>query len=241
MKWLFILIFLLNIAYFSYSSFYHTQNITIIPAVDAQHNSQNQIKLLSEVNADELQLITKTDDILSSVVEPKTAPENDQLNYINRSNEKIYNQCFKIGPVNKKIIDEVRFMLEALYANTVSFQIQTTSAATYHRIYIPPQINEKETNNTLSVLDANGLNDHYVMSIDGRKNAIALGVYKNRRTAENIALKAKNLGFSTTIEGITNDKNSLYYLQIDITNSPDLTAYNELMEQKELKSLNCSK
>jgi hypothetical protein len=126
MKWLFILIFLLNIAYFSYSSFYHTQNITIIPAVDAQHNSQNQIKLLSEVNADELQLITKTDDILSSVVEPKTAPENDQLNYINRSNEKIYNQCFKIGPVNKKIIDEVRFMLEALYANTVSFQIQTT-------------------------------------------------------------------------------------------------------------------
>ncbi len=79
------------------------------------------------------------------------------------------------------------------------------------------------------------------MSIDGRQNSIALGVFKNRRTSENIALKARNLGFSTIIEAITNDKNSLYYLQIDISTSHDLTVYNDFIEEQQIKSSNCKK
>ena len=241
MKWLFILLFLSNIAYFTYSNFFQVNQTTTISTASSNDNLENQIKLLSEVNADELQLITKTDDTSMAVVETKSAPKNDQLNYINRSNEKIYNQCFKIGPVKKKIIDDVRFILEKKYSNNISFQIQSTSKPTYHRIYILPQKNQAEINRTLSILDENGLNDHYVMSIDGRQNAIALGVFKNRRTAENIGLKAKNLGFSTIIEAITNDKNSLYYLQIDISTSHDLTVYNDFIEQQQIKSSNCIK
>ncbi len=77
------------------------------------------------------------------------------------------------------------------------------------------------------------------MSIDGRKNAIALGVFKQKKAAEKIAAIAKRVGLSTTIEAISNDKNSLYKLHINFQKNHDISKYHELIKQKNLESIVC--
>ncbi|WP_198265282.1 hypothetical protein [sulfur-oxidizing endosymbiont of Gigantopelta aegis] len=89
--------------------------------------------------------------------------------------------CYRLGPFSKDLMTDVRLTLEAQYQNELSFGIETTSAITYYRIYIPPLKDKKAIKEILAQLDENGLKDHYVMSIDGRKNAIALGVFKKDR------------------------------------------------------------
>ncbi len=158
--------------------------------------------------------------------------KNDQQTIIN---------CFMLGPFKKQEVDIIKLELEQLYANRISFGIETTSKITYYRIYIPPLKSRKLRNEALSRLDQNGMTVHYVMSIDGRKNAIALGVFKKREAAEKAAARAYKLGFSTTIEAISDDKNSLYNLQLELQSDEPLDPLNSLIEKKQLKLTQCRK
>ena len=138
-------------------------------------------------------------------------------------------------------MDEVNLILSNEYKNFISFEIETTSPATYHRIYIPAQKDRTTIDDILKKLDDNGLNDHYVMTISGRKNAIALGVYKKRSTAVEIAKKVIYLGFSTTIEAISKDKNSLYNIKFLFKGNQNLNFYNTFLDENNLKSSPCKK
>ena len=158
--------------------------------------------------------------------------ENDQQITIN---------CFMLGPFKKQELDAIKLELEQLYASRISFGIETTSKITYYRIYIPPLQSRELRNKALSRLDQNGMTDHYVMSIDGRKNAIALGVFKKRTAAEKVAARANKLGFSTTIEAISDDKNSLYNLQLELQSDESLDPLNRLIEKNQLKLTQCQK
>ncbi len=158
--------------------------------------------------------------------------ENDQQTITN---------CFMLGPFKKQELDIIKLELEQLYANRISFGIETTPKITYYRIYIPPLKSKKLRNEALSRLDQNGMTDHYVMSIDGRKNAIALGVFKKREAAEKVAARANKPGFSTTIEAISDDKNSLYNLQLELQSDEPLEPLNSLIEKKQLKLTQCRK
>ena len=158
--------------------------------------------------------------------------ENDQQTITN---------CFMLGPFKKQELDIIKLELEQLYANRISFGIETTSKITYYRIYIPPLKSRELRKEALSRLDQNGMTDHYVMSIDGRKNAIALGVFKKRTAAEKVAARANKLGFSTTIEAISDDKNSLYNLQLELQSNEPLDSLNSLIEKKQLKLTQCQK
>lgn len=235
MKWLFFLFLMVNIAYFSYSTYFTNDDRTIKKIQSSV--SEKQIKLLNEVDFSELKKVQETKIALSTteINESTIIP----VLPIDRSHMVSSNQCFKIGPIDKTSMDEIRLILENKYANHISFEIEVTSAITYHRIYIPPQKTRSIIDSILKKLDDNDLNDHYVMSIDGRKNAIALGVFKNRKTAEEIATKVKYLGFSTTIESITKDKNSLYNLQFEFNDNQGLEFYNKFIFENKLKSLPC--
>ncbi len=171
--------------------------------------------------------------VVSNVVQnKKQTTQNDQ---------KTINSCFMLGPFKKQILDIIKLELEQLYANRISFGIETTSKITYYRIYIPPLKSKELRNEALSRLDKHGMTDHYVMSIDGRKNAIALGVFKKRTAAEKVAARANKLGFSTTIEAISDDKNSLYNLQLELQSDEPLDPLNNLIEKKQLKLSQCRK
>lgn len=243
MKWLFILLFLFNIAFFSYANYFSTTSNSY--KTNEGSTVANQLKLLTEIDPKKLQKIKKIkpiNNIPETVTSEKNSPvENIPVipSIIDRSNKVISSQCFNIGPLEKKIMDDIRFILEDKYTNFISFEIEATSAITYHRIYIPPQDSQSKIDKILKTLDENDLNDHYVMSIDGRKNAIALGVFKNRKTAEKIAKKVKYLGYSTTIEAITRDKNSLYNLKLDFKKDQDLTFYDAFLLKNNLKSTVC--
>lgn len=235
MKWLFILFLIANIAFFSYSSFFSTNN----PSMNTHKKSalDNQIQLLSEIDSTQLKKIKPDNKVLQLIKDGDTPVL--KASPIDRSNNISSNQCFQLGPVNKDDMNEIRFILTNEYANNISFDIETTSPITYHRIYIPSQKNRSTIDKILKALDDNDLNDHYVMTIDGRKNAIALGVYKNKKTAKGIAVKVKYLGYSTIIEAITKDKNSLYNLQFEFTNNQSLSFFENFLLQNELKSSVC--
>ena len=235
MKWLFVCFLLINIAFFSYSNYFLSKDIVIDSLKDT--TKKNQFKLLSEINPDDLIKI-KSKLVVQSILEIN---EDSILSIpsIDRSYKISTNQCFTIGPVDKVVMNDIRNTLEKEYFNYISFEIDATSPVNYHRIYIPPQKDRSTVDNILKKLDENSLDDHYVMTIEGRKNAIALGVFKNRNTAEEIAAKVKYLGFSTIIESITKDKNSLYNLQIEFSSDKSLDFYNKFIDQNNLKSLAC--
>ena len=163
------------------------------------------------------------------------------LNQSRENDQQTITNCFMLGPFKKQELDIIKLELEQLYANRISFGIETTSRITYYRIYIPPLKSRELRKEALSRLDQNGMTDHYVMSIDGRKNAIALGVFKKREAAEKVAAHANKLGFSTTIEAISDDKNSLYNLQLELQSDEPLDPLNNLIEKKQLKLTQCRK
>ncbi|GEM_PF-5265731 len=162
-------------------------------------------------------------------------------NHARENDQQTITNCFMLGPFKKQELDIIKLELEQLYANRISFGIETTSKITYYRIYIPPLKSRELRKEALSRLDQNGMTDHYVMSIDGRKNAIALGVFKKREAAEKVAARANKLGFSTTIEAISDDKNSLYNLQLELQSDEPLDPLNNLIEKKQLKLTQCRK
>ncbi len=149
--------------------------------------------------------------------------------------------CYKTGPFSKDVMNELRLQLETEYQNQLSFGIETTSAITYYRIYIPPLKDKTAIKTTLQNLDDNDLNDHYVMSIGGRKNAIALGVFKKRKAAESVAKRAAKIGLSTTIEAISDDKNSLYQLMVIFQNNQNTDRFMAIISEKKLQSEKCDK
>jgi len=165
--------------------------------------------------------------------------DKDKETIIAEDTGKIINLCYTLGPLTKIVMDDIRLELEKEYNNQLSFGIETTSPTTYYRIYIPPLKSKDKIKETLELLEKNDLNDHYVMSIDGRKNAIALGVFKKKDAAEKVAARVKNVGLSTTIEAISNDKNSLYTLHVIFQKTHDISKYQELIKQKNLESSSC--
>jgi hypothetical protein len=238
MKWLFIVAVLLNILYYSYYSFFLKSTDDSKPAV-VQKTDKSQLLLLRELDANQLKVLQSKVVASSADINPESTENNTNKEMLSADLNAV--QCFVIGPGKKSIMDEIRLALEKDYPNQVSFRIETTSATTYYRIYIPPVNDKEKRTQTLELLDKKGLKDHYVMSIDGRKNAIALGVFKKHSAAETIAKKASKIGLSTTIEAITDDKNSLYTLKLRFLQDIDLTAFEKLLAGKQIKSSTCEK
>ena len=251
MKWVFVSVLLINAVYFIYNTFYHVElKITSQPLLS---KDKGQIVLLEELDKAELKalqdkvnLINKPTQITASITKPQDDTstidktiDNSKENISREQPVQLTNLCYTLGPFTKNKMDDVRLVLEKEYNNQLSFGIETTSAITYYRIYIPPLESKDKIRETLALLDKNKLTDHYVMSIDGRKNAIALGVFKQKKAAEKIAGIAESVGLSTTIEAISNDKNSLYNLHVIFQKTHDISRYQELIKQKDLKSKVC--
>ncbi len=267
MKWLFFIVGILNIAFGSYH-FLLPENFNTIKSMprfdktqivklnelDAETLNNLQDKHLQEnVLSDELKKSITADVSveISEPVEPEkemkiveaaevesaeveTAEKVSQLEPQN-----VENLCYKLGPFSKETMTDIRLLLEEEYQNQLSFGIEATSEITYYRIYIPPLKTKENIKETLVILDKNGLNDHYVMSIDGRKNAIALGVFKKRSAAEKVADKAVEIGLATTIEAISDDKNSLYQLLVLFKPYQETERFKEIITAKKLISVEC--
>lgn len=238
MKWLFIVAIVVNLAFLSYNLLFSEQG----GQVDARTKSdQSQIRLLSELTSDELTALASMQAGDSAEGSSAGASSGDKKiseeNFANVDSEYIripdglYKKaCYELGPFSaKEDMDAIKINLENKFQNRVSFSVSTSSEITYYRIYIPPLKSKNEIKDALEKLTKKGLTDHYVMSIDGRKNAIALGVFKQRDAAEKIAQKAKRIGFSTTIEGITKDKDSQYFLQVDYQGTEDASDLNGVL------------
>lgn len=258
MKWLFIIVALLNIAFASYNLFFSDN--TKIKTTQAVSDDKNKIVLLKELDTNRISALQNkliptpvaakdaiisaplyvAPDIPKTITQPKVEKQmEDIVEPVSDVISAPVNFCHKLGPFTKDMMNDIRLILEEEFQNRVSFGIETTSDITYYRIYIPPLKNKENIKKTLEKLDKNSLKDHYVMSIDGRKNAIALGVFKKRNAAEKVANKATKIGLSTIIEAISDDKNSLYQLLVIFQNSPDIVRYQEIVSQKELISLEC--
>ncbi|MCW8930997.1 MAG: hypothetical protein OQL19_12255 [Gammaproteobacteria bacterium] len=253
MKWLFIIFALLNIAYGAYNFF--VVDDSYIGATKKVFNDKSQIVLLNELDASDLKelqdksvaaKIVQDDTQYNNLGEDKSTnndeeSKSEEEEVAKQTNDVEKNLCYKLGPFTKKVMNEVRVLLDTEYQNQLSFGIETTSDITYYRIYIPPLRDKAKIKDTLLILDKNGLKDHYVMSIDGRKNAIALGVFKERSAAEKVASKATKIGLSTTIEAISDDKNSLYQLLVIFQDSQETSRYQEIISEKQLISVECDK
>ena len=248
MKWLFILTLLLNITFGVYNQYFNDDLSST--KIKTNHIDKGQIVLLNELDAAALK--TLQDKVIPSnkkleptkaIVSEPSIGKTEELPAVNVVNKvPIQNTiCYKIGPIKKDIMDDVRVVLDKEYNNQLSFGIETTSKITYYRIYIPPLESKDKIKEVLQKLDKNGLTDHYVMSIDGRKNAIALGVFKDKNAADKVSNKATRIGFSTIIEAISNDKNSLYELSIIFQTTQEITRFNEVISEKKLTSVKCDK
>ncbi len=247
MKLIFIGVLFINILFFIYNTFFTTDTDSIKQTISIKDKSQ--IVLIKELNSEQLEKLQASppnkdkpaieDHLSVDKMLADAKQENLGISDI-LVQDKVKNVCYSLGPFSKKVMNEVRSELEEKYSRQLSFDIQTTSATTYYRIYIPPINDKAEISAALLKLNKNGLDDHYVMTLNGRKNAIALGVYKQKNTAEEIAQRAKDIGFTTIVEAISKDKDSLYNLKIHFKSNNDMTDYNKLIEEKNLQSTLCN-
>ena len=149
MKLIFIGVLFINILFFIYNTFFTTDNDSIKQTISIKDKSQ--IVLIKELDSEQLEKLqaslpnkekpTIEDHLSVDKISADAKQENLGISDI-PIQDKVKNVCYSLGPFSKKVMNEVRSELEQKYSRQLSFEIQTTSATTYYRIYIPP-INDK--------------------------------------------------------------------------------------------------
>jgi len=167
------------------------------------------------IQDDELSNDKNIEDFFTRVEsQSKSIIKNDEQLTQTKTNSQIPLNCFIIGPtLHKKKLDKIKNDITEIHGS-VNFLAYEQKGITFYRIFIPPLNTRPEIKKAQKMLNDNNLRDHYVMNSEGRKNAIALGVFRVKQIADNIAEEVKNLGYPAVVESMFEPKKTQFFLKI---------------------------
>ena len=119
--------------------------------------------------------------------------------------------CERFGPFEST---EARARVRSLLGDNIDTREQEAvarEAESYH-VRIPPQPSTEVANNMVDRLRKAGMNDLLIYDVGPLKNAISIGVYKDRTAAELLLGKARSLDIPAEIQTLARSNEPRYWL-----------------------------
>lgn len=214
MRWVFGLLFLLNGLCFFFGFFLLRPSGElefVEPSPLTSQTVTSMIVLLKEsrlattseepVENDNLNNVVVSDSI-PSVAEPRTQLQSHQAP-----------KCFKIGPF-QSTLDADRFHAQVgLGDGAWKIDDHAEAVDTAYWVYIPPATNRDESRSTLRNLQVMGV-DSFIVSRGEYVNAVSLGTFQKKDSAETLKEQVAAMGFEVSIQEQARSKSSAWlYLQ----------------------------
>lgn len=108
--------------------------------------------------------------------------------------------CFTLGPFEKALsADQAITTANALNVQVV-LRKESQSTPKGYWVYLPPSSSYQAAKRKVSELQKKGLTDLFIMGSGARKNAISLGLFKNKDVAEDRLTQIKGMGLKGVFE-----------------------------------------
>ena len=234
MRWLFLLLLALNLAYITWEVMNESDDIyaDVRPLKNVQ-----TIALLSEVQEGSDELLTTAQDfeqksqessLSADVVDKPTLPakvesspdeavEDVAVKPESQPVEQVtqIGSCFTLGPFRN--LDKLRAFIREIksYVVAADFRGREEKEQVTHWVFIQPEANYKKAAEVGKRLKAKGIKDFYIISDDGKLHGISLGRFRNKVGAYGLAKKVKKLGFDVTVEPIFKST-TIYWLDYQL-------------------------
>lgn len=137
-------------------------------------------------------------------------------------------KCFKLGPFGSTL-DADRFHARVgLGEGAWKIDDHVESFDTTYWVYIPPAASDEESRASLRALQMMGV-DSFVVSRGEFVNAVSLGTFQKRDSAEALKEQVIAMGFDVAIQEHTQSKSSVWlYLQANTANDQKLIQKNAI-------------
>jgi len=157
--------------------------------VDAVPSNNKPVKLASK--GSEPSLAKKSPVIPPKRTEKKVAP---------KPQKSAEAACFTFGPFSKA--DSADKAVKAAKALGVSVERRRESQRTPkgYWVYLPPSKSYRAAKRKVSEMQKKGLTDLFIMGEGSRKNAISLGLFKSKKTAEDRLKQVSKMGLKAKFE-----------------------------------------
>ena len=250
MRWLFLFVLFLNLAYVgwqqsqapidTYADIAPLRDVTPIvllselpPELLAAAEGVTAVKIetdeqvVTKVSVEELQgevepLAVKQAVVVEKVmsVEAEKVPEVAQEVELPNDSSK---QCFTVGPFRD--LDTLSGLTQDIkpYVATTSFRSQDESAPTVYWVYIKPEKTRTKAIEVGKRLKAKKIKDFYVIRDGVNINGLSLGHFRNKDGAYGLTKKVKNLGFRVQVEPV-HKKYTLYWLDYQLVEGKKIPA-----------------
>lgn len=212
MRWLFLFVLILNVAYVVWElnsateSGYAPKKTTNVPP----------ILLLSELGQDDRPAEPLATGSTESSTDQQTASESQSQTQTGSSDiaEQVIDApvvaeyarkgeaCFTLGPFRK--LDKLRAYTRAIkdYVVEASFRSWDEREQSMFWVYLPPSSSYSNAKALGKRLETMNIKDYYVINKGDQKNGVSLGHFKGKDRAYAYSGKLQKLGFTPTIEPV---------------------------------------
>lgn len=218
MRLLFLILLLLNLIYFGW---HHYQLNGDMENFSASDPGLEKLVLLYEANL-------QTDTTVKSIQMPATEQANELAKGSGQQFTGDDSACYEIGPFNKK--EDAQQLLELMKPNVKQVKLYDKSKMlTKFWVFLPSKESLQAARKIVNELASKGIKDYQILTILGKKNAISLGLYKERKLAELQVQHIKSIGYSPEIRVI--ERKVLQYWLGAVTDRADKARINAFPEE----------
>ncbi len=218
MRWLFLFVLVLNLAYFGWQYSRSTEDVS----VDKNRSNIPSIVLLSELEQFRSeQKESKQAEIQGESAEVKEIVESPQVTsgssggqspvVVAAQNEPRAEGCYTLGPFRE--LDELRDFTRLIkdYVENASFRSRDEVEQSLFRVFLGPAETDEQAKALSERLKVKKITDHYVVAKGPREKSISLGHFKVKDSAYGHADSIKKKGFDAKVEPVFKNY-TLYWL-----------------------------
>lgn len=211
MRWLFLLVLALNLAYLTWGIM--NESADTYADVRSLKNVQT-ISLLSELKQEgATELLTSEQEsgqespAAALPAKAKTTVEAVKNVAVKSEAVKVkpaeqIESCFTLGPFRN--LDKLSGFIREIktYVVAADFRGREEKEQTIYWVYIEPKANHKKALEVSKRLKAKKVNDFYIINDGDKIHGLSLGRFRNKAGAYGLAEKVKNMGFDVAVEPI---------------------------------------
>jgi len=204
MRWLFLLVLILNGVYLLTQL--GSSDMDLYKDIPRLRNVE-PIVLMREIdNAEKEVQKEELEDLASDVTQLEEVSETPMAEAV---------QCFTLGPFSQK--DSLQELKNEIAPYVVNAVIRDKKGRDYtvHWVYIQPEKNRKNIIKVAKRLKTKKIKDFYIIREGEKNNGISLGHFKDKQRAIGLEAKVKKLGFDVHIEPI-NRTSEVYWLEYEL-------------------------
>jgi hypothetical protein len=212
-RWTALCLFFLNLSYFAWALTSSNSSVVQVRDTSAKFTqSGSMLRLLSELSSEDKEALTAT---------PITQEPSVDV-FVELASEPY---CPSLGPFEDKAFVQKIGTELANNGLSVASRSEILVSGERFRVYLPAYADRNQAADALKKLRAKKI-DSYIMSEDGFDNAISLGIFSLKDSAEGLVKKMNSYGYQAQISPSTYNKEVFW---IEVKNTGNLEKVDEIL------------